>query len=157
MGAHVRAHARRDHGRADLRGAGQTPAAAAGLATSGEIEFAPCHHYAAAGPMAGIISPSMPVFIVRNETTGHVAFATQNEGLGKVLRYGAYGPEVIRCLKWMEQTLYPALRAALAVSRPIDLRSMVSQRCTWATSATTATRLEHRCSSGRSRRRWLRR
>ena len=77
--------------------------------------------------MAGIISPSMPVFIVRNETTGHVAFATQNEGLGKVLRYGAYGPEVIRRLKWMEQTLYPALKAALEVSGPIDLRSMISQ------------------------------
>ncbi len=69
----------------------------------------------------------MPVFIVRNETTGHIAFATQNEGLGKVLRYGAYGPEVIRRLKWMEQTLYPALTAALEVSGPIDLRSMVSQ------------------------------
>jgi hypothetical protein len=76
-------------------GLAETPDAAAALAASGAIEFAPCHHYAAVGPMAGIISPSMPVFIVRNETTGHVAFATQNEGLGKVLRYGAYGPEVI--------------------------------------------------------------
>ena len=108
-------------------GLAETPEAAAGLAASGEIEFAPCHHYAAVGPMAGIISPSMPVFIVRNETTGHVAFATQNEGLGKVLRYGAYGPEVIRRLKWMETTLYPALKAALEVSGPIDLRSMISQ------------------------------
>jgi hypothetical protein len=56
-----------------------------------------------------------------------VAYATQNEGLGKVLRYGAYGPEVIRRLKWMETTLYPALKAALAVSGPIDLRSMIAQ------------------------------
>jgi hypothetical protein len=108
-------------------GLAETPEEAGDLAGSGEIEFAPCHHYAAVGPMAGIISPSMPVFIVRNETTGHVAFATQNEGLGKVLRYGAYGPEVIRRLRWMEQTLYPALKAALEVSGPIDLRSMISQ------------------------------
>jgi hypothetical protein len=77
--------------------------------------------------MAGIISPSMPVFIVRNETTGDVAYATQNEGLGKVLRYGAFGPEVIRRLKWMEQTLYPALRAALERNGPVDLRSMIAQ------------------------------
>ncbi len=108
-------------------GLAETPEQAAALAASGEIEFAPCHHYHAVGPMAGIISPSMPVFIVKNAATGHVAYATQNEGLGKVLRYGAYGPEVIRRLKWMEQTLYPALKAALEISGPIDLRSMIAQ------------------------------
>ena len=108
-------------------GLAETPEGAAALAASGEIEFAPCHHHHAVGPMAGIISPSMPVFIVKNEATGHTAYATQNEGLGKVLRYGAYGPEVIRRLKWMETTLYPALQAALAISGPIDLRSMIAQ------------------------------
>lgn len=108
-------------------GLAETPEEAATLAASGEIEFTPCHHFNAVGPMAGIISPSMPVFIVKNETTGHLAYATQNEGLGKVLRYGAYGPEVIRRLKWMEKVLYPALKAALEVSGPIDLRSMIAQ------------------------------
>jgi len=67
---------------------------AAELAASGEIEFAPCHHYHAVGPMAGIVSPSMPVFIIKNETFGNFAYATQNEGLGRVLRYGAFGPDV---------------------------------------------------------------
>ena len=104
-----------------------TPEDAAGLAASGEIELAPCHHYNAVGPMAGIISPSMPVFVVRDEVTGRTAYATQNEGLGKVLRYGAYGPEVIRRLKWMEVVLYPALRAALEAGGPLDLRSMIAQ------------------------------
>ena len=106
-------------------GLAETPQEAAALAASGAIEFAPCHHHRAVGPMAGVISPSMPVFIVKNEAAGDpsiaglsgqaVAYATQNEGLGKVLRYGAYGPEVIHRLKWMETTLYPALQAALAV------------------------------------------
>jgi hypothetical protein len=108
-------------------GLAERPEDAARLAAAGEVEFAPCHHYGAVGPMAGIISPSMPVFIVRNEVTGHVAYATQNEGLGKVLRYGAFGPEVIRRLKWMETSLYPALRAALDTSGPVDLRSMIAQ------------------------------
>lgn len=108
-------------------GLAQTPEEAEALAASGEIEFAPCHHYHAVGPMAGIISPSMPVFIVRNEAFGNLAYATQNEGLGRVLRYGAYGPEVIQRLKWMEQVLYPALQRALAKAGPIDLRSMTAQ------------------------------
>jgi hypothetical protein len=108
-------------------GLAETPEAAAELASSSAIEFAPCHHYQAVGPMAGVISPSMPVFIVRNEAFGNVAYATQNEGLGRVLRYGAYGPEVIQRLKWMDAVLYPALQRAVAKTGPIDLRSMTAQ------------------------------
>ena len=97
------------------------------LAASGAITFEPCHHHHAVGPMAGIISPSMPVFIVRNETYGNLSYSTQNEGLGKVLRYGAYGDEVLARLKWMETELYPALRRTLAITGPIDLRSLIAQ------------------------------
>jgi hypothetical protein len=38
------------------------------IASSGEIEFAPCHHYHTVGPMAGVVSPSMPVFIIENKS-----------------------------------------------------------------------------------------
>jgi hypothetical protein len=101
---------------------------AAELAASGEIEFAPCHHYHAVGPMAGIISPSMPVFIVRNETFGNLAYATQNEGLGRVLRYGAFGPDVYQRLRWMEEVLYPTLKTAIeSIEGGIDLRALISQ------------------------------
>ncbi len=98
------------------------------LAASGEIEFAPCHHYHTVGPMAGIVSPSMPVFLVKNEAFGNIAYATQNEGLGKVLRYGAYGREVYERLEWMEEVLYPTLKAAIeSIDGGIDLRALISQ------------------------------
>ena len=103
------------------------------MAALGEIEFAPCHHFHAVGPMAGIISPSMPVFIVRNEAFGNLAYATLNEGLGRVLRYGAYGPDVYKRLRWMEEVLYPTLKAAIkalaadASVGGIDLRAMIAQ------------------------------
>ena len=77
--------------------------------------------------MAGIVTPSMPVMIVENEKYGNRAFCTLNEGLGKVLRYGAYGEEVTRRLKWMETILYPVLKDALAHSGPIDLKNMIAQ------------------------------
>jgi len=102
--------------------------AAAELAAGGEIEFAPCHHYHAVGPMAGIVSPSMPVFIIKNETFGNVAYATQNEGLGRVLRYGAFGSDVYERLRWMEDVLYPTLKAAVeSIEEGIDLRALISQ------------------------------
>ncbi len=102
-------------------------AAARKLAASGKIRFAPCHEHGTTGPMAGVVSPSMPVFIVRNETHGNRAFATMNEGLGKVLRYGAYGPDVIERLRWMERVLYPVLRAAIEHLGGIDLKHIMAQ------------------------------
>jgi hypothetical protein len=77
--------------------------------------------------MAGIISPSMPVFIVKNKKYGNFSYATMNEGLGKVLRYGAYSQDVIDRLKWMEKVLYPAIKRALSSAVEIDLKSMVAQ------------------------------
>jgi len=98
------------------------------MASSGEVEFAPCHHYHAVGPMAGIVSPSMPVFIIENKTFGNRAYCTQNEGLGKVLRYGGMGPEVISRLKWMETALYPTLdRALQSLPNGIDIKSIIAQ------------------------------
>lgn len=97
------------------------------LAESGEITFDSCHHHDAVGPMAGVTTASMPVWIVKNEAFGNYAYCTLNEGLGKVLRYGAYSEEVITRLKWMEKTLAPVLKDALALRGPIDLKSMIAQ------------------------------
>jgi hypothetical protein len=78
--------------------------------------------------MAGVISPSMPVFILENKTFGNHAYCTQNEGLGKVLRYGGMGPEVIARLKWMETDLYPVLdRALQTLPGGIDIKSLIAQ------------------------------
>jgi len=97
------------------------------LAASGEITFSPCHHHAAVGPMAGVVTASMPVWIVENATFGNRAYCTLNEGLGKVLRYGAYGPEVLERLAWMRDDLAPILHAALEAHGPLDLKRLITQ------------------------------
>ncbi|MBN1424335.1 DUF1116 domain-containing protein [Candidatus Fermentibacteria bacterium] len=97
------------------------------LAASGAIRFSPCHDHASVGPMAGIISASMPVFVVRNDEVGAQAFCTMNEGLGKVLRYGAYSPEVIQRLDWMADLLFPVLAEAVKALGGIDLRAIIAQ------------------------------
>lgn len=97
------------------------------LAQSGEIEFSPCNEHGAVGPMAGIISPSMPVHVIENITHGNKAFCTVNEGLGKVLRFGAYSDDVITRLKWIEQTYALILKKALDIAKGIDLKSLIAQ------------------------------
>jgi hypothetical protein len=108
-------------------GMAANPEEAEKLASSGKIEYAPCHEHASVGPMAGIISSSMPVFIIKNETYGNIAYCTLNEGLGKVLRYGAFGPEVIEKLKWMETIMYPILKAAVTKLGRVDLKNIIAQ------------------------------
>lgn len=97
------------------------------VAASGEIEFSPCHHHQMVGPMAGIVSPSMPVYILENEAFGNKAYATMNEGLGKVLRMGAYSPDVIERLKWMENVMYPVMDRAIRTLGKIDLKNIIAQ------------------------------
>ncbi len=100
---------------------------AVALVESGRIRFAPCHHHGAVGPMAGIVSPSMPVYIVENRTGGNRAYSTLNEGYGKVLRYGAYGPDVLERLRWLERTLAPALARALELAGGADIKTLIAQ------------------------------
>jgi hypothetical protein len=101
---------------------------AVALAERGEIRFEPCHHVGAVGPMAGVVSASMPVFVVENAAGGTTAYATFNEGLGKVLRFGAYDPEVLDRLRWIERVLAPTLGRVLDESGlVIDLRGIVAR------------------------------
>lgn len=97
------------------------------LIEAGEIEFSPCHEHSAVGPMAGILSASMPVHIVENRTHGNRAYCSVNEGLGKVLRFGAFSDEVIDRLTWIKDVFAPSLKKALALTDGIDLKSITAQ------------------------------
>jgi hypothetical protein len=105
-----------------------TPEAATALLERGTIDFAQCHDFNAVGPMTGIISASMPIFVVRNATHGNMAYTNLNEGIGKCLRFGANSPEVLSRLKWFEKVLAPTLKAAtLAEKDGVDLKAIQAQ------------------------------
>ena len=101
--------------------------AAEQLAASGAIAFAPCHHHGAVGPMAGIISPSMPVWIVRDPATGRRTFSNLNEGLGKVLRFGANGTEVIDRLNGWRAPLARARGGARRRPAAFEVKPLIAQ------------------------------
>ena len=105
----------------------QTPVQLTAHFEAGEFALAPCHSRGAVGPMAGVVSPSMPVFVVEDDVTGRKGFCTLNEGLGKVLRYGAFSPEVLQRLRWIESSLAPTISATLGRTGPIDLFAMIAE------------------------------
>jgi len=102
-------------------------AEAQALVESGQIELEPCHHHGAVGPMAGLICPSMSVYILENKTHGNRSYSGLNEGYGKVLRYGAYSDEVLAKLRWMEEVMAPVLAEAIEASGGLDIRALLAE------------------------------
>ena len=94
-----------------FEGWAETVKQAVKLVEEGEVELDPNHHHDAVGPMAGVISPTMPVFELEDKKFGRRTYSNMNEGIGKVLRYGAYSKEVLDRLHWMSETVAPVLRA----------------------------------------------
>ena len=110
-----------------FEGRARDEASAVALAQSGEIRMEPCHDHDAVGPMAGLISPSMAVYLLEDVTHQRRTFSNLNEGYGKVLRYGAFGEEVLRRLRWMNDTLGPTIGEALAGGEGLDLRALMAE------------------------------
>lgn len=97
------------------------------LLESGKIEFSPCHDHMCTGPMAGVISPSMSVYIIENKVHNITCYSNLNEGRGKVLRMGAYSEDVLTKLNWMESTLGPTVKAALEAAGGLDIRNILAK------------------------------
>ncbi len=97
------------------------------ILASGEVTFIPCHHVKAVGPMGGITSANMPVFVVENQTDGNEAYCTMNEGIGKVLRFGAYSKEVVDRLLWMKDVLGPTLGRAIRSIGGLNVNPLVAK------------------------------
>src|SRR5439155_23179145 len=110
-----------------LEGLACDPPGAERLLVGGRVEWVPCHRLGGVGPMAGVVSPSMWVWVLHDEVHDRTSWCTLNEGLGTVLRYGAYAPEVIDRLRWMDAVLGPALQAAVRRHGQVDVKALVRQ------------------------------
>ncbi len=101
--------------------------AATQMLAGGEIDFDPCHEHQSVGPMAGVISPSMAVYVVEDGVHSHTTFSNLNEGYGKVLRYGAFSSEVLERLRWMNDEMAPILQDALKATQGLDIRALLAE------------------------------
>lgn len=113
-----------------FEGLARTEEEAVALVERGEVRLDPCHHHAAVGPMAGVTTASMQVYIIENRASGNKACSNLNEGYGKVLRYGAYGEDVLARLRWMNEVLGPAVGEALQRMGGLDMKGLIAQQLT---------------------------
>jgi uncharacterized protein DUF1116 len=115
-------------GAAALEGLVEDPEDAVALFETGtSVSLDPCHHHSAVGPMAGVVSASMWMFVIEDPASGRRTYCSLNEGLGKVLRYGAYSPKVLDRLRWMAGVLGPLLASAVREAGPVDVTGILTQ------------------------------
>ena len=110
-----------------LEGLAEDEKSAVAMVEAGEIDFDPCHHHGTVGPMAGVTSASMKVYVLENVTHGNKAYSNLNEGYGKVLRYGAYADDVLDKLRWMNEVMGPILAEAIGGGEGLDIRALVAE------------------------------
>ena len=99
--------------------------AAARMFEAGEIALEPGNEHDHVGPMTGVCSPSMPVWVV--EGGGARAFSTLNEGPGRTLWFGVGDDEAVERLRFFRDELGPALARLLAYRGPVDVLALAGQ------------------------------
>lgn len=102
------------------------PDAREAASTPGALDLRPNQDNGRAAPLAGVVTPGMPLLVVADRASGTVVHAPLNEGLGAVLRFGAHGPEALDRLAWIRDVAGPTLAAALQTGGPVPLRPIVA-------------------------------
>jgi Protein of unknown function (DUF1116) len=100
---------------------------ASSLLSTGAVALAPGTDHGHVGPMTGVCSPSMPVWVVVDEASGVRAYSTLNEGPGSTLWFGVGDDESIERLWFFRDELGPALAELLRREGPIDVFSLAAQ------------------------------
>jgi len=95
------------------------------LLASGEIALEPGNEHDHVGPMTGVCSPSMPVWVV--EDGGRRAYSTINEGPGRTLWFGVADDEAVQRLRFFRDELGPLLARLLAHRGPLDVFGLAAQ------------------------------
>jgi hypothetical protein len=95
---------------------------------SGRIQVRSTQQHDCIGSVAGVYTASMPVFVVRNEEQGNLAFCNLYEGESRYrLNYGSYNKEVATGLQWLENTMAPVLAQVLHRTGPLPLKPLIAR------------------------------
>lgn len=94
------------------------------LLDTGAIRLEPNHHHQAVGPMAGTISPSLPVFVVENRTHGNRAYCRQAE---RRQQFGDYSDEALQGLRLWRDVWGPAIQSGLRKTGGLPLKTLIAK------------------------------
>lgn len=108
-------------------GLAKDPEEARKVAVGGSVKYEPCHHYACVGPMTGLTTWSMPVWVIEDKTTGQRAYVNVSEGQGVGLRFGEFSQKTLDKLNWIKNVFMPVFQKILKEDGPVDLAPIMAQ------------------------------
>lgn len=94
------------------------------LIRKGGIDFSSNHDHDAVGPMAGVISPSLPILVVKDRSNGKTCYARFVENR---VQFGLFDQESVKVLRYWSEKLSPPLGKAIRKSKGIDLKPMMAR------------------------------
>jgi Protein of unknown function (DUF1116) len=97
------------------------------LLSDGQVTLKSGTEHRHVGPMTGVCSPSMAVWVTEDPASDRRAFSTLNEGPGDTLWFGVGGDQAIERLRFFRDHLGPSLSRLLATEGPIDVFSLAAQ------------------------------
>jgi hypothetical protein len=103
------------------------PDEARALLAAGDVQLAAGNEHGHVGPMTGVCSPSMPVWVVLDEASGARSYSTFNEGPGRTLWFGVGDEESIERLRFFRDELGPLMARLLDREGPIDIFGLTAQ------------------------------
>jgi hypothetical protein len=101
----------------------KTPEEAQAMLENGAIRLEPNHHHQSVGPMAGTISPSLPVFVVENKAFGNRAYCRNVEGRQQ---FGDHSSQALDNLRSWRDVWAPSLRMGLHQTGGINLKPIIT-------------------------------
>jgi Protein of unknown function (DUF1116) len=97
------------------------------LLRDGEVVLRSGNEHGHVGPMTGVCSPSMGVWVVEDERSGARAFSTLNEGPGRTFWLGVGDDEAVECQRFLRDRAAPVLATLLERAGPVDVLGLAAQ------------------------------
>ena len=110
-----------------LEGFAETTEEAEAYVASGKIEFRPCHEYGMVGPMTGVTTASMAVWVLKDRSTNQEAYSNISEGNGVGIRFGEHDKKTLDRLVWIRDVAAPMFSKIIKELDGIELGPIMSQ------------------------------
>lgn len=97
------------------------------LLAAGDVTLSPANESGVVVPMATVLGPTTPVWVVENEAGGTRAYAPLGQGSGDVAWFGRDSPGAVQRLVFLREAVLPVLDGVLGDAGPVDVLSLAAQ------------------------------
>ncbi|MGH3693667.1 MAG: DUF1116 domain-containing protein [Pseudonocardiaceae bacterium] len=97
------------------------------LLAGGDVALEPANHHQTVVPMATVIGPSSPVFVVADGVGGTRSYAPVSQGHSDVAWLGRDTDAAIERLRFLRDIVGPALAQILSSAGPLDILNLAAQ------------------------------